>query len=149
MKIYKWSRIFVPKELFKRISGLSPVAIELYGHLIESCDWKYGLCVASSAEIASDLGVTPRSIQRANKELESIGLIKVKRGVYSMNPEFAWSGRSWNISKAEYYRVTKITSANLTSLADVASIDDEKLEEIGRKTLREVYGRKMKRSKTC
>lgn len=74
------------------MAGLSPVATELYGHIVENCDWRHGRFVATSAEVASELNVTARSIQRANKELEVAGLIKFKRGIYAINPEFNWGG---------------------------------------------------------
>lgn len=95
----RWSRVFRSWELFKRLSGLSPVAIELYGYVAEHCDWRNGRYVATSAEVANALSVTVRSVQRANKELEAAELIRFKRGIYAVNPEFNWG------EKLEYFKV--------------------------------------------
>ncbi|WP_272537494.1 hypothetical protein [Providencia sp. PROV225] len=144
--MHKWSRVFKAKELFKRMAGLSPVATELYGHIVENCDWRHGRFVATSAEVASELNVTARSIQRANKELEVAGLIKFKRGIYAINPEFNWGGRSWNISKSCYYTMDR-KGAQVIDFNDAAeAINSKKLEEIARKTLREASGRNAKRN---
>lgn len=87
-----WSRVFYAREFYKRLSKVSPTATELYGLITDSCDWKYGRYVATRAEVAEILNVSERSIQRANKELEAVGLIKFKRGIYAINPEFNWGG---------------------------------------------------------
>ncbi|WP_247715831.1 replication/maintenance protein RepL [Morganella morganii] len=138
----KWSRVFKSRELFKRVAGLSPVATELYGHIVENCDWRHGRYVATSEEAAGELGVTTRSIQRANKELESAGLIKFKRGIYAVNPEFNWGGRSWNISKSCYYTMG-VKGAQVIDFNHAAeAINSKKLEEIGRSALRGARSRK-------
>ena len=100
-------RTFKQHSLHKLLSALSPVAIELYGFVVEHCDWRLGRYVSSTPEIAIRLGVTERSVQRANKELIASGLLKIKLGIYAVNPEFNWGGRSWNINKSSYYTMDK------------------------------------------
>ncbi|AND13511.1 hypothetical protein FNU75_02390 [Proteus mirabilis] len=145
-KMRMWSRVFYAREFYKRLSKVSPTATELYGLITDSCDWKYGRYVATRAEVAEILNVSERSIQRANKELEAVGLIKFKRGIYAINPEFNWGGRSWNISKSCYYTMDR-KGAQVIDFNDAAeAINSKKLEEIARKTLREVNGRNAKRN---
>ncbi|MEI9569469.1 hypothetical protein [Atlantibacter hermannii] len=144
-----FSRIFRRHELFRRISGLSPVAIELYGYLIEKCDWRLGRHVASTSQLALELNVSERSIQRANKELEAVSLLKVKRGIYAINPEFSWGGRSWNIPKAAYHSINAKT-AQVISFAEASqALSEESAERAGRETLREISARKRKGNQTC
>lgn len=144
-----FSRTFKRHELFKRISKLSPVAIELYGFLIEKCDWRLGRHVATTKEISECLGVSERSVQRANKELEAAGLLKVKRGIYAINPEFSWGGRSWNVQKATYYTMNQKT-AQVISFAEASqALSEESAERAGRETLREISARKRKGKQTC
>ncbi|HDU8431861.1 TPA: hypothetical protein RG032_003690 [Morganella morganii] len=141
-RMHKWSRVFNAREFYKRLSGMSPTATELYGLIVDSCDWKYGRYVATRAEVAEILNVTERSIQRANKELESAGLIKFKRGIYAVNPEFNWGGRSWNISKSCYYTMG-VKGAQVIDFNHAAeAINSKKLEEIGRSALRGARSRK-------
>lgn len=144
-----FSRTFKRHELFRRISKLSPVAIELYGFLIEKCDWRLGRHVASTKEISECLGVSERSVQRANKELEGAGVLRVKRGIYAINPEFNWGGRSWNIPKATYYTMNTNT-AQVINFADVTqALSGDAAERAGHETLREVTARKRKGNKSC
>lgn len=138
----KWSRVFNAREFYRRLSTVSPIAVELYGYVTDNCDWKFGRHIASRAEVAAELGVTERSIQRANKELESAGLIKFKRGIYAVNPEFNWGGRSWNISKSCYYTMG-VKGAQVIDFNHAAeAINSKKLEEIGRSALRGTCSRK-------
>lgn len=86
----RWSPVFRSRELFKRLSGLSPVAIELYRYVAKHCDLRNVRYVATSAEVANALSITVRSVQRANNELEAADLLRFKRGIYAVNPEFNW-----------------------------------------------------------
>lgn len=144
-----FSRTFKQHDLFRRISKLSPVSIELYGVIVEKCEWRHGRYVASTKEVAEYLGVSERSIQRANKELESAELVKVKRGIYAINPEFNWGGRSWNISKATYYTMNNKTAQVISFAEATQALSDEAAERVGRETLREVSARKRKGNQTC
>lgn len=144
-----FSRVFKRHELFRRISKLSPVAIELYGFLIEKCDWRLGRHVASTKEISECLGVSERSVQRANKELEGSGVLKVKRGIYAINPEFSWGGRSWNIPKATYYMMNQKTAQVINFAEATQALSEESAERVGHETLREISARKRKGSQTC
>lgn len=128
----RFYRTFKSQELFRRLSGLSPVAIELYGFLLEKCDWRLGRHVSSSAAVAKELNVSERSIQRANKELEKADLLRVRRGIYAMNPEFNWGGRSWNIAKATYYTMNR-QPAQIIDFAEASEALNEKRGEPGGK----------------
>lgn len=112
-------RIFNQKEMFRRLSELSPVAISLYGVILEKCEWRLGNYISTTADIAEEMGVSVRSVQRANNELIKSGLVKVKSGVYTVNPEFSWGGRSWSINNSRYYTMGK-KSADATKLVDAA-----------------------------
>lgn len=76
-------------------------------------------------------------------------MLKVKRGIYAINPEFSWGGRSWNIPKATYYTMNQKT-AQVISFAEASqALSEESAEEVGRETLREISARKRKGNQTC
>ncbi|WP_237162934.1 helix-turn-helix domain-containing protein [Serratia symbiotica] len=120
---------------------MSPVAIELYGYVAEHCDWRNGRYVATSAEVANALSVTVRSVQRANNELEAAELIRFKRGIYAVNPEFNWGGRSWNISKSCYYSMGKKIAQVIDFAEATQAMSKLATKGVRRETLREVSAR--------
>lgn len=141
----KFCRTFKNQELFARISEVSPSAVKLFGFLVDRAEWRSGRFIDNSGQMASELGLTTRSIQRASKELVTAGLIKNKRGgIYAINPEYVWGGRSWNRPKASYYTMNNKT-AQVINFADAAqALSEEALERAGHETLREVSARKLK-----
>ncbi|KMV71638.1 hypothetical protein WB66_06470 [bacteria symbiont BFo1 of Frankliniella occidentalis] len=146
----RFCRMFNNRVLFERLSKVSPAAVRLFGLLVERADWRLGSYVAPENSITDALGLTDRSIQRANKELIEIGLIKYKRGgIYAINPEFVWGGRSWNIVKASYYTMGSKAAQviNITDIRGVLNMETGEIE--GHETLREVSARKSKGPKAC
>lgn len=142
--------MFNNQTMFARLSQVSPAAVRLFGYLVEKTDWRLGSYIASGDVITQALGLTDRSIQRANKELVEAGLIRYRRGgIYAINPEFVWGGRSWNIAKASFYTMGK-KSAQVISIADLKTAMKAEQEDLeGRETLREVSARKPKGTRKC
>lgn len=145
----KFIRIFQPRTFYAKLSKLRPASIEVLGLISGVTDWVDGTAFIEKPEIAATLALGDRTVTRAVSELVDAGFIAKRGGCYAVNPLYMWGGRSWNMAKAEYYRITKTSSKNVVSLAESASIDDEEIERVGHETLREVTARKRKGNKTC
>ncbi|ERT12771.1 replication/maintenance protein RepL [Photorhabdus temperata] len=138
-------RTFRLVEFGKRLSELSPSGQKIFWYLVDIADWKLGRVVTTQAELAERFETTIRTVERAVKELTKQNLIKHKRGIYAINPEFVWGGRSWNIPKASYYTLNAEKLPGVIDFASAAqAINGKKLEEAGRKTLREISARKLR-----
>ncbi|KMV68205.1 hypothetical protein AI29_09990 [bacteria symbiont BFo2 of Frankliniella occidentalis] len=138
-------RTFNNSEFFSRISSVGGLGVKLYGLLLDMADWRLGRVVSTQEELAVMLDKSVRSIERAVKDLSEQGLIRYKRGIYAINPEFSWGGRSWNIPKASYYTMGSRAGEVVSIVQVVREIKRESLEEAGRETLREITRRSRKK----
>ena len=142
-------RMFRLSEVGKRLAGISESGQVIYWHLLEKADWRSGRVEATHAQLAVLLDKSIRTIERSTKELVSAGLVKHKKGIFAINPEFAWGGRSWNIPKAAYHSINAKT-AQVISFAEASqALSEESAERAGRETLREISDRKRKGNQTC
>jgi len=141
--------MFNLSNLGRKLATLSEASQLIYWDLLDAADWRMGRVLTTHEQMASKIGKSVRTVERATKELTQQGLIRHKKGMYAINPEFAWGGRSWNIPKATYHTMNGKT-AQVINFADAAqSLSEEALEKIGRETLREISARKFKGTKTC
>lgn len=128
-------RTFKNSELFSRISVVGGIGGQVYGLLLDMADWRYGRVILSHAEMAEMVGKSVRTVERVVKDLSEQGLVKYRRGVYAINPEFAWAGRSWNIKNASYFVMGGDTGTIVSIVEMVREANRERLE---RETFREV-----------
>ncbi|MGV3346382.1 helix-turn-helix domain-containing protein [Enterobacteriaceae bacterium LUAb1] len=140
----RFVRIFNVKAFGDRLSVMRPASIQVGFMLLGVADWREGIVTTDQSEIAATLSLSERSVSRALKELSDAGIIARKSSCIAINPEFVWGGRSWNMAKAGYYRITGALPKNVVSLAQSAVIDDEEIENAGREALRNITGRKSK-----
>lgn len=142
-------RMFRLSEVAAKLAPLSEASQLVYWMLLDTADWRFGRVLITQEVIADSLAKSVRTIERATKELIKAGLVRHTKGIYAINPEFAWGGRSWNIPKAAYHGMGGKT-AQVISFKDMAqAMNEEALERVGRETLREVSARKSKGPKAC
>ncbi len=137
-------RMFRLAEIGRRLSPISESGQMIYWHLLENADWRTGRIITTHEELAAQQGKSVRTIERSTRELVNSGLVRHRKGVFAINPEFAWGGRSWNIPKAAYHSMGQKTG-QVISFADAAqALSEEAAERAGLETLREISARKRK-----
>lgn len=142
-------RMFRLTEIGKRLSAISESGQMIYWYLLEKADWRLGRVETTHEQLAGLFGKSVRTIERATKELVKSGLVKHRKGIFAINPEFAWGGRSWNIPKATYHNMNNKTAQVISFAEATQALSDEVAERVGRETLREISARKRKRNQTC
>jgi len=141
--------MFKLAELGRKLAPLSEASQMLFWELLDMADWRTGRVITTHEEMAAKISKAVRTVERATKELTVVGLVRHKKGMFAVNPDYAWGGRSWNIPKAAYHGMNGKT-AQVINFADAAqALSEEALEKIGHETLREVSARKSKGTKIC
>ncbi len=142
-------RMFKLAELGRKLAPLSEASQMLFWELLDMADWRTGRVLTTHEEMAAKISKSVRTVERAAKELTAVGLVRHKKGMFAVNPDYAWGGRSWNMPKATYHCMNGKT-AQVINFADAAqALSEETLEKIGRETLREVSARQSKGTKAC
>lgn len=142
-------RMFKLAEVGAKLAPLSEAGQQMYWMLLDTADWRFGRVLITQEVIANSLGKSVRTIERASKELVAAGLVRHTKGLYAINPEFAWGGRSWNIPKAAFHAMGGKTGQVINFKDMAQAMSEEALERVGHETLREVSARKSKGPKAC
>jgi DNA-binding transcriptional MocR family regulator len=77
----------IPHWLLEEAKTLSPTSIVLYLMLKKFADYKTGECFPGRKRLASQMGVSVRTVGRSLKELENIGAIKITHRRYKDKKE--------------------------------------------------------------
>jgi len=127
-------RMFRLNDLGVKLAPLSEASQRVYWMLLDTADWRYGRVLITQEVIANSLTKSVRTIERATKELLNAELVRHTKGIYAINPEFAWGGRSWNIPKAAYHGMGGKTAQVINFRDMTQAMSDEALERVGRET---------------
>ena len=109
-----WTIVF--RSYFALIASgkLSYAAIRTFSFIAAFQDWQ-GFYQSSKTSLASDVGITRRTLDKALQELQAVDLIRVQRTrgtfYFYLNPDFITQGRNRNERLNIYYSLNETREA--------------------------------------